>query len=98
MPSQQKFTALLGYETLLTRQLDGVNTTGQIEKRFRAQVSGTELIVTETKGCVEAEPREGEPTATRPFPLLYMTALGVLQPALRGPRRAAGSRVSTVTA
>ena len=43
---------------------------------------------------MDREPREGEPTARRPFRLLYAKALVVLQPALRGPGRAAGLRVA----
>jgi len=37
------------YNGLPTRQLDGGNTTGQIENRFTAQVSETEPVATETK-------------------------------------------------
>ncbi len=36
---------------------------------------------------MEAELREGEPTATRPFRLLYAKGLVFLQPALHGPGR-----------
>ena len=37
------------YDGLPTRQLDGGNTTGQIENRLTAQVSETEPVATETK-------------------------------------------------
>jgi hypothetical protein len=49
-PAKRKFIGLLGHKSPLTRQLDGVNTTGQIEKRFTVQVSGTELVDTGTEG------------------------------------------------
>lgn len=41
----------------LTRQLDGVNSTHQVEKRFTAKVAETELADRETEGRAEAESR-----------------------------------------
>src|SRR5512139_1895289 len=41
----------------LTRQMDGVNSTHQVEKRFTAKVAETELADRETEGRAEAESR-----------------------------------------
>jgi len=74
---------MVHYESFLTRQRDGINAAGQMEKRFTVQISATELVATKTEGRVEAEPREGEPTIMRASRLLSAMAFVVLQRLLR---------------
>ncbi len=50
-PTQRKSMLLLGYTIPLTHQLDGVNITGQIDKRFTARVFGTGLVAADAEGC-----------------------------------------------
>ena len=50
-PNPGKAISLLGYKIPVTHQLDGVNITGQIEKRFTAEVFGTRLLVADAEGC-----------------------------------------------
>jgi hypothetical protein len=55
IPAHPEFISLLDYKILLTRQLDGDTTTGQIEKRFTAKIFATRLRVPEAEGSVRAQ-------------------------------------------
>jgi len=76
----------------------GVNTTGQIEKRFMGQFPGIEPVVSSVEGSSTHRTRGGKTTPVRRIRLLYAMAFVVpLTPALPASRPAAWLALSTAT-
>ena len=89
---------MIHYESFLTRQLDGFNTTGCMEKRFTVQVSATELANLKAR----AEWRQNRRKATQPHAavpaVFYDGSRCPAISALRGLTWGSVARVSTVIA
>jgi len=99
LPVQRKSFALLGYENLLTRQWDRVNTRVKSRKDSRVSLLGSNRSLVALRGGVRTEQRGGQTTLVSTFGLLYAMALVVpLTPALPASRPAAWLPLSTATA